>query len=194
MLTNKLRKTIVITGATATGKTTLCRRLLTHFLVDPKPVHTTRSLRVGEIENVDAVFLTEEEFKSRFEQGLYIQDSLDSMYFSGAYYGCPSDWIKSTDSGDYTCLVSPTVLVARKLKERLGKKVLWIHLSADKDTLIQRLRERSPLMEIADVEARMNRAVAKVDITGSDILIDTSRLKAWEIFFQVMVKINLCVE
>jgi guanylate kinase len=194
MITNKLGKTVVITGAAATGKTTLCRRLLTHFLVNPKPVHMTRKLRDGEIENVDAVFLTEEEFMLKFEQGVYIQDSLDSTYFSGAYYGCPLDWIESTDNGDYTCVVSPTILVARKIKERLGKKVVWIHLSADKDTLIERLRERSPHMRAEDVEARMSRAVAKIDVTGSDILIDTSHLKAWEIFFQAMVRINLCAE
>jgi guanylate kinase len=32
----------------------------------------TRDLRFGEIENVDAVFLTEEEFKRNFSLGIYL--------------------------------------------------------------------------------------------------------------------------
>ncbi len=194
MITNKLTKTIVITGATATGKTTLCRRLLTHFLVEPKPVHMTRELRKGEIENVDAICIGEDEFKNKFEQGIYIQDSLESMYFGNAYYGCPFEWITSTTTGDYTCVVSPTVMVAKKLKAQLGNKIVWIHLSADKDVLVERLHKRSPDMKIVDVQARMDRLAVKVDVTGSDILIDTSHLNAWEIFFQAMVKVNLCAE
>jgi len=47
MIANKLTKSVVITGGSGTGKTTLCRRLLTHFLLEPIPVHMTRKIRLA---------------------------------------------------------------------------------------------------------------------------------------------------
>ena len=116
----QLDKSVIITGATVTGKTTLCRRLIVHFGLDPMPVHTTRKLRDGEIENIDGIFISEQEYKTRFDNGEYLQESLESAYFSGAYYGCPREWINSTKHGNYSCFVCPTVKMAKEIKETLG--------------------------------------------------------------------------
>ena len=116
----QLDKSVIITGATVTGKTTLYRRLIVHFGLDPMPVHTTRKLRDGEIENIDGIFISEQEYKTRFDNGEYLQESLESAYFSGAYYGCPREWINSTKHGNYSCFVCPTVKMAKEIKETLG--------------------------------------------------------------------------
>ena len=189
MIANKLTKSVVITGGSGTGKTTLCRRLLTHFLLEPIPVHMTRKIRLGEIENIDAVFLTEEEFKSNFTSGKYLQETLESTYFSSSYYGCPKEWLDLTLKGQFTCFVSPTVNVAKKLKGEFGDKIFWIHLIANKETLLQRMNWRETNVSRNDFEQRVERAITSVNVDDSDLIIDTSKLNAWEIFFKALVKI-----
>jgi guanylate kinase len=149
----------------------------------------TRKIRFGEIENIDSVFLTEEEFKSNFSSGKYIQETLESTYFSSSYYGCPKQWLDVTSQGQFSCFVSPTVMVAKKLKEELGDKVFWIHLIANKETLLQRMNGRQTKVDDKDFEQRIDRAIASVNVDGNDLVIDTSNLNAWEIFFQALVKI-----
>lgn len=184
-----LDKSVIITGASVTGKTTLCRRLIVHFGLQPIPVHMTREPRNGEIENIDGVFVSEEEFKARFLKGSYLQDSLESAYFSGAYYGCPEDWIDLTKKGDHRCFVCPTVKMAKKIKEMLGQNIFWIHLTTNKEVRQQRLMRRNPDMKKEDFDSRIERGDDPVNTTGNDLIIDTSYLNAWEIFFQALTRL-----
>lgn len=185
----QLDKSVIITGVTVTGKTTLCRRLIVHFGLDPMPVHTTRKLRDGEIENIDGIFISEQEYKTRFDNGEYLQESLESAYFSGAYYGCPREWINSTKHGNYSCFVCPTVKMAKEIKETLGSKIFWIHLIADNDIRQQRLMHRNPNMQKENFDTRIKKGDTAVDIAGNDLVIDTSHLNAWEIFFHALTSL-----
>jgi len=189
IIKKSLEKSIIITGASVTGKTTLCRRLIVHFGLDPMPVHTTRKLRDGEIENIDSVTVSEEEFKSRFYRGEYLQESLESAYFNGAYYGCPREWIDSTNKGVSGCFVCPTVKMAKEIKEMLREKIFWIHLVANTEIRQQRLMRRDPKLKKEDFNERIERGDAPVDIGGCDLIIDTSYLNAWEIFFHALARI-----
>jgi guanylate kinase len=184
-----LDKSIIITGASVTGKTTLCRRLIVYFGLEPMPVHMTRELRYGEIKNVDGVFITEEEFKINFFKGYYLQDSLESTYFNGVYYGCPTEWIRSAIIGDNHCFVCPTVKMAKKIKELLGQNIFWVHLITNKEVRQDRLKRRSPSIEKENFNLRIERGNADIDITGHDLVIDTSYLNAWEIFFHTLAKL-----
>lgn len=184
-----LSKSIIITGASVTGKTTLCRRLIVHFGLQPLPVHMTRESRNGEIENVDGIFISEEEFKDHFLSNIYLHDSFESAYFSGAYYGCPREWINRTMNGDYHCFVCPTVKMAREIKELLGQKIFWIHLVTNKDVRLERLMRRNPDMNKKDFDVRIERGDAPIDTTGHDLIIDTSHLNAWEIFFHALARL-----
>lgn len=184
-----LNRSVMITGASVTGKTTLCRRFIVHFGLQPLPVHMTREQRNGEIENVDGIFISEEQFKNCFLDGKYLQESLESAYFSGAYYGCPKTWVSSTLDGDYHCFVCPTVKMARKLKEQLGQIFFWIHLTADRDVRLERMMKRNPNIKKNDFDIRMERGDAIVDIAGHDLMIDTSHLNAWEIFFHALIRL-----
>lgn len=185
-LSKYLSRSILITGASVTGKTTLFRCLVAYFNLIPMPVHTTRTLRGDEVLNVDAVFISVEEFKERFLKGTYIQDSLESMYFSGAYYGCPKEWIHSTEQGLTNCFVCPTVVTARKIKEILKDKIFWVHMTANNIIRQERLLRRNPEMTKEDFEARIKRGDVQVDITGNDLVIDTSYLSANDIFLKAM--------
>ena len=188
-MTTELTKSIIITGPSVSGKTTLCRRLMVHFDLQPLPVHMTRKSRNGEIENVDAVFISEDEFKNRFQHENYLQESLESAYFSGVYYGCPKEWINCTENGDYRCFVCPTVKMAKELKELLGQKIFWIHLATNKTVRLERLMRRNPNMKKEDFDTRIKRGDVKVDTSGNDLIIDTSYLNAWEIFFNALTRL-----
>lgn len=188
-MNTKLTKSIIITGASVSGKTTLCRRLMVNFGLQPLPVHMTRKPRNGEIENVDAIFITKGEFENRFLHGEYLQESLKSAYFSGAYYGCPKEWINRTINGSNHCFVCPTVTMAKKIKETLGQNIFWIHLVTNKEVRQQRLMRRNPDMKKEDFDSRIERGDVPVDATGNDLIIDTSYLNAWEIFFQALTRL-----
>lgn len=183
----QLTRSVIITGASTTGKTTLFRRLVVQYGLEPVPVHTTRDARDGEVRNVDATFVSEEEFRQNFLNGEYLQESIESAYFGGAYYGCPQKWTSLTVSGDYNCFPCPTVKIAKSIKEQLGEKVFWIHLIADKDVRHQRLLKRGSSLKKEDFDIRIERGDMPVDITGHDLLIDTSYLNAWEIFFRAVI-------
>lgn len=183
----QLTRSVIITGASTTGKTTLFRRIIIQYGLDPIPVHTTRNARDGEVKNIDSTFISEDEFKRHFLKGEYLQESIESTYFGGAYYGCPKSWINLTISGDYNCFPCPTVKMAKSIKEQLREKIFWIHLIADKDVRHQRLLKRDPGLKKEDFDTRIERGDTSVDITGHDLLIDTSYLNAWEIFFMAVI-------
>lgn len=184
-----LSKSVIITGASVTGKTTLFRCLVVHFGLLPIPVHMTRELRDGEVRDVDGVFISEEEFKVRLLKNNYIQDSLESAYFSGAYYGCPKEWIHCTMRGDTNYFVCPTVKMAKKIKGILDRKILWIHLVANKNVRQQRLMRRDPNLEKKDFDTRIKRGDVPIDITGHDLLINTSFLTAGDIFSRAITRL-----
>jgi len=189
MIKNNLKKSVIITGASTTGKTTLCRRLLTHFNVQALPVHTTRKIREGEINDIDMTFVSEEEYKNNFSEDLYLEETEDSGYFGGAYYGCPKKWVSDIENNRFSCFVCPTVKMAQDLKNELKDKIFWIHLIADENIRKERLFSRDEGISVENLEKRLNKGSEKINVNGNDFVIDTSKLKPWEIFFSAMVKI-----
>jgi guanylate kinase len=187
---NKLQKSIILTGPSASGKTTLHCCLTLHFGLIPRPVHTTRSLRSGEVQGVDIHQLSEKAYFDNFEKGLYVEESPEASFFGGAYYGTPVKWISETESGKFNCFVCPTVKVARLVKNKLKGNIFWIHLTASEHICRQRILKRNPEMEKENVLVRLKRGSQKIDITGHDYCIDTSHLGAWQIFERVIRSIN----
>ncbi len=186
-----LQKSIILTGPSASGKTTLHCCLTIYFGLIPSPVHTTRALRAGEVQGVDVYHLSEEDYFDNFEKELYLEDSPESAFFGGAYYGTPQKWVSETESRSFNCFVCPTVKVARLTKEKLGDKIFWIHLTASEHIRQQRIFKRNPEMEKENVSVRLNRGSQKVDITGHDYCIDTSYLGAYSIFERAVKNIHL---
>lgn len=186
-----LQKSVILTGPSASGKTTLHCCLTLHFKLTPIPVHTTRELRTGEVQGVDIYHLSKDDYLKNFENKLYLEDSPEAAFFGGAYYGTPAKWIGETEQGHFNCFVCPTVKVARLAKERLGDAIFWIHLTASEEVRQQRISKRNPEMLKENVSARLNRGSQKVDITGHDYCIDTSYLGAYAIFERAVKRIHL---
>jgi guanylate kinase len=187
----ELQKSIILTGPSASGKTTLHCCFTLHFRLIPSPVHTTRDLRSGEVQGVDVYHLSEDAYFDNFEKDVYMEESPESAFFGGAYYGTPVKWIYETESGHFNCFVCPTVKVARLIKEKLGDKIFWIHLTASEYVRQQRISKRNPEMEQKNVSVRLNRGSQKIDLTGHDYCIDTSYLGAYSIFERAVKYIHL---
>ena len=105
----------IVTGASASGKTTLVQEaILQGFTCLPTAM--TRSLKKGEIDGVHAKFMSEQEFKTRFANGDFLEDSLDyaKVHATGIYHGTPRAWIPELEKGKNVAM-SVTPLLARKL-------------------------------------------------------------------------------
>lgn len=186
----QLERSVIITGASASGKTTLHCCLSVYFGLVPVPIHTTRKLRGGEVLDIDVVSVSEDEYTTRFNKGEYLEESPESAYFSGAFYGSPREWISATCRREYNCFVCPTVGVAKRAKEELGEAIVWIHMEASPAVRKERLMRRDPAIKQEDFHTRLKRGGSVVDISGHDLRIDTSYLTAHEIFSRAMLYLN----
>jgi len=185
-----LNTSIILTGASAAGKTTLHCCLTVKYSLIPSPIHTTRDIRKGELPGIDAFFVDELQYLENLLAGCYVEESPEDGYFGGAYYGCPKDWIKQTLLEDCNCYVCPTVRIARILKQRLGRRVVWIHLIASERVRLHRLRKRNPEMPIEQIDQRILAGRRRLDLRLCDATIDTSFLKPRDILLRANFSIS----
>jgi guanylate kinase len=88
-----LNNLFLIVGPSGSGKTTVMRSVMKNEIVSC----TTREQREGEVNGVDYVFVTEDEFKSAFDDGLLIEHTK----YSGNYYGLSYHEIESKLKKDH---------------------------------------------------------------------------------------------
>ena len=121
----------IVTGASASGKTTLIEQAVADGY-SYISTHTTRLLRSGEVPGVYSVFLREEQFESNFREGLYIEDSLGFAYMPGIgiYYGYPREQMDLLKRNGFSS--SPvSTQTARRVFYMCGCDVNWVHLECD---------------------------------------------------------------
>lgn len=175
MKPENFRRSLMITGAPATGKSTLIREIarLESFTITPS--HTTRSKRDGEIDGTDMVFLTVKEFLERFALGQYLEDSLDFAQYSGNYYGTPVKWIDGVKSGEKLAFISVSTTIGKLIKTATGSALLWAHLMASEEIRKRRLVDRGKISN-QELTKRLKGGDSQGDIINADIQIDTSEL------------------
>ena len=172
----------IVTGASASGKTTLVEQAIAggyKYI----PTHTTRMLRPGEMPGVHGVFLSEEQFEGNFRQGLYIEESLRFAYMPeiGVYYGSLREQVDLL-KGNGFCSSPVSTQIARRVFFMCGGDVSWIHLECDDQTRRRRLRQRG--ITPAEVETRMTFGDS-LQAPGEAIVVDTSRIAAESLFGRV---------
>lgn len=121
----------IVTGASASGKTTLIEQAVADGY-SYIPIHMTRLSRSGEVPGVHSVFLREEQFESNFREGLYIEDSLEFAYMPGIgiYYGCPREQMDLLKKNGF-CFSPVLTQIARRVFYMCGCDVNWVHLECD---------------------------------------------------------------
>ncbi len=183
-----MKRSVAITGAPATGKTTAYYDLLEKCW-RPSPSHMTRASRPGEVDGVDSTFISVEDFIARFKEGEYFEPSLDWAGYAGNYYGSPRSWITEI-ADDLPIVIMPSnVLATRGLCSALEAKgirdkLLWFHLAADETTRRTRLEQRGDSPE--QIEVRLQRGDTHEIPRDADHHIDTSQLTRQQVTTQIL--------
>lgn len=123
---------IVLTGASASGKTVTALDLQKRHGLVKAITTTTREKRVGETDGVEYFFISKEEFLKRLEENKFVEHSL----YNNNYYGCGVDQV----SDNKIVVLDPNGLHSfLKLKD---KNIVSFLLIANEETRRSRMVER----------------------------------------------------
>ena len=123
---------IVLTGASASGKTVTALDLQKRHGLVKAITTTTREKRVGETDGVEYFFISKEEFEKRLKENKFVEHSL----YNGNFYGCGVDQI----SDNKIVVLDPNGLHSfLKLK---NKNIVSFLLIADEKTRKSRMQSR----------------------------------------------------
>ena len=174
----------IVTGASASGKTTLVEQAIAGGYTYI-PTHTTRPPRPGEVPDVHSVFLSEEQFEDYFRRGLYIESplGLEFAYMPeiGVHYGSPCEQVDLLKENGF-CSSPASTQIARMIFSMCGCDMKWLHLECDDATRRHRLEQRG--MAPDEIEARMTFGDS-LKAPGEAIVVDTSRVAAESLFGRV---------
>lgn len=123
---------IVLSGASASGKTEVAKILASKYGMQKVITTTTRPMRVGEVDGKDYFFVT----KEKFEEMLRNDEFVEFTIYNGNYYGSLKSQV-----GDNKCIVTdPEGL---KAYSRLNcSRVVTFFLNAEENTRLYRMIER----------------------------------------------------
>ena len=173
-------RSFIVTGASATGKSTLIRAAIKSGYLNI-PTQTTRRPWWGEENGVDALFLTEEEFGAHVKEGMFLEDFDPALLEKhGIYYGTIKKALTLLTRSSYCC--SPGSIQIAEQISRITK-VYWVHLICTNEDRYNRLRERG--LSDEEVRERMNSEDSAI-IPQFASVINTSFTKPQDILQFVM--------
>jgi len=95
---------IILIGASASGKTEVAKILRTKYNLQKVITHTTRPMRVNEVNGIDYFFVDEKEFRQLAFEGKFIE----TTKYNGNYYGTSRAQVKD----DKVLIIDPNGLKA----------------------------------------------------------------------------------
>ncbi|MBQ4405249.1 MAG: guanylate kinase [Selenomonadaceae bacterium] len=151
---------IVVSGASGTGKGTVCKKLLTDL---PKIAYsisaTTRNPRPGEIDGKEYYFLSVDEFKSWISEEKFLEYA--EVY--GNFYGTPLNKIEERLSRGEDILLEIDVQGALNVKKKCPKGVYIFLLPPSLEELKNRIEGRGT-ENPESLARRLKNAVAEIKI------------------------------
>ena len=177
-----MRRSFIITGASASGKTTLINEAKNQNYIY-LPTHMTRKPRDSEKNGIDAIFINAEQFIANYNKGIYLEPSLDFALLKnlGIYYGTPSLWLNYLALEGY-CASPVSIEIANSIVSSL--KVCWVHLYCSDKDRYERLLARGITKE--EARARMISGDSVNIPKCADLVISTSEYSPK----QILQKIN----
>lgn len=179
----------MLCGPGGVGKGTVASRLITsvdNLLLSRS--WTTRPRRQGEPEG-SYIFATEVEFKTKIEEGYFIEWAS----FLGNFYGTPKprDSVLGCESH---LLLEIDVQGAQQIKERFSNAVLLLLLPPSQDELLRRLTARGD--DLLHVEARIGLSNIEIDLArglgGTEFVNSDLDVTVHEISGFILDRINDC--
>jgi len=124
---------VLISGPSGCGKSTIIQRLISDARVEFSISATTRPIREGEVEGVDYHFLTAEQFRSKVEEGAFIEYA--EVY--GNLYGTLRAPMEAAITAGRVFLVEIDVQGALQLRA-LGEPGVYVFISPPSFEELQR--------------------------------------------------------
>jgi guanylate kinase len=152
----------IISGASGTGKTTLCRALERELALFFSISATTRPARPGEVPGRDYYFLTSDEFKKMEAENRF----LETAQVHGAWYGTPRAPIERELQAGKDALLDIDPQGALKLKKDFSNAVLIFLMPPSLEDLAARLRGRGTDSEEV-IAGRIQRAQDEIRQSGA---------------------------
>jgi guanylate kinase len=176
---------IILTGASASGKTEIAKLLAKKYHIVKAVTHTSRAPRQGERNAVDYFFVT----KTEFEQLKKENDFVETTMYNGNYYGTSKAQVT-----DFKCVV----VDPNGLKSFIALKdpsVVTFYLIASEDTRVRRMTSRGDKKE--DIARRIGGDkidFAPTNIPPTDFKIVTDDKTLEELADLVYVKYRLALK
>ena len=143
----------VLSAPSGTGKTTVVSNLLKEVERLRRVITaTTRAKREGEVEGVDYIFLTVEEFERAIAEGKFLEYA--KVY--GNYYGTPKDQVLKNEEEGYDSILVIDVQGAKTVKSNYPESVLIFVLPPSMEELKRRLLTRGYADD--NIQERINTA------------------------------------
>ena len=153
-MSSKRGRHVIVSGPTASGKSTLWRRLVDHPRVRFSVSATTRAPRDGEVDGRDYCFVEDARFDAMVEQG----ELLEWAEVHGRRYGTPRGPVVEAIDAGFDVVLEIDVQGAVQLRES-GLPTISIFVSPpSREVLEQRLRDRG-----TETEEQMQRRLTIVD-------------------------------
>lgn len=150
----------MISGASGTGKGTVCRKLLDE---SPKMVYsisaTTRQPRKGEVDGREYFFITVEQFKSWLAEEKF----LEHAEVFGNYYGTPAHKIEECLSSGVDVLLEIDVQGALNVMRKCPDGIYIFLLPPSFDELCNRIKNRGTESP-EDLQRRINSSTNEIAI------------------------------
>lgn len=135
---------IILTGPSASGKTSIAKKLIEKYGFTKLVTSTTRPPRVGEIDDVDYHFISVGKFLAKEAK----EEFIETVCYNNNYYGTSFD-----DIGDDKVLIVD-IFGANKFYEKLKEQAVFFFISCNEEITKERMLERGDNME--DIIARIN--------------------------------------
>ena len=130
----------ILSAPSGTGKSTLCKRILSRFPDMRYSVsYTTRPPREGETEGSDYHFISREKFERRIDEGRWAEWA----EVHGNYYGTSADLLEADLAAGRDILLDIDVNGARQIREKFPESVAVFILPPSMEALRHRLEKRS---------------------------------------------------
>lgn len=123
---------IILTGPSASGKTATCLYLQEHYGIKKVITHTTREMRVGEVNDVDYHFVSKQTFEQMKKEDAFIE----TVSFDNNYYGTSRKEVKIDK-----CL-AVEFNGAKTYKGLNDPRIVIFYMKANESLRLKRMAER----------------------------------------------------
>lgn len=163
---------IVLSGASASGKTEVAKVLASKYGIVKVITTTTRPIRIHEADGIDYFFVTNKKFLKMIKEDKFVEYT----EYNGNFYGSTKDQIQN----DKCIVIDPIGLKAySEIKDR---NIVTFFLESSEDIRYKRMLQRGDFEENASRRIINDRsAFAKSNVCAVDFTIDSENFSVEEV-------------